>query len=375
MVNALSTIALLAWGGPEIRPRHPGSVMARFGYTTTLRGAAVALLSLAAPLTALGLMAPAAMAAPARSFDGFVQALWPEAHAHGVSRATFDDAFAGVTSNPDVIEKTRTQAEFHKTVGQYLETAVSDKRIALGQEKYAAYQRWLAKAEDRFGVDRYIVMGVWGLETKYGTYTGDDYVIRSLATLAAAGYRGGYFRSELVKALVILEEGHVDRAHMTGSWAGAMGQTQFMPSNFKPYAVDFENHGRRDIWTSVPDAVGSTANFLKKHGWVAGETWGYEVLPPGGLAGSDRPATFAAWAGRGVTRADGGEMPRTGAATLLRPAGPGGPAFLVTHNFKVIKSYNNSTSYALGVCLLGDRIAGWGPLKGRWPGATVAETR
>ncbi len=349
--------------------------MARFGHTTTLRGAAVALLSLAAPLSALGPMTPAATAAPAQSFDAFVQALWPEAHARGVSRATFDDAFAGVTPDPDVIEKTRTQAEFHKTVGQYLETAVSDKRIALGREKYAAYQRWLAKAEDRFGVDRYIVMGVWGLETKYGTYTGDDYVIRSLATLAAARYRGGYFRSELVKALVILQEGHVDRAHMTGSWAGAMGQTQFMPSNFKPYAVDFENHGRRDIWTSVPDAVGSTANFLKKHGWVAGETWGYEVLPPAGFAGADRPASFATWADRGVTRADGGAMPAKGAATLLRPAGPGGPAFLVTHNFKVIKSYNNSTSYALGVCLLGDRIAGSGPLKGRWPGATVAETR
>ncbi|WP_237476900.1 lytic murein transglycosylase [Lichenibacterium dinghuense] len=343
-----------------------------------LRPIALALLGFAAPLTGAALSATPA-AAQSQNFSAFVASLWPEAHARGVSRSTFDAAFAGVTPDPEVIEKTKTQAEFHKTVGQYLETAVSDKRIALGREKYAANERWLAKAEDRFGVDRYIVMGVWGLETKFGTYMGDDYVVRSLATLAYARYRGTYFRTELVKALVILEEGHVDPAHMIGSWAGAMGQTQFMPSNFKPYAVDFEGDGRRDIWNSTPDAVGSTANFLKKHGWIAGETWGYEVQLPAGLAGvasaPDHYAPFGAWAARGVVRADGGEMPGSGAAALLRPAGPAGPAFLVTRNFKVIKSYNNSTSYALGVCLLGDRIAGWGPLKARWPGATLAQTR
>ena len=340
----------------------------------TCAALAVAGLGVVTPV-AVGAGPARAAAAAAENFDAFVQSLWPDARAHGVSRDTFDAAFRGVTPDPGVIEKTRTQAEFRKTVGQYLETAVSDKRIALGREKYAAYERWLAKAEDHFGVDRYVVMGVWGLETKYGTYMGDDYVVRSLATLAYARYRGTYFRTELIRALVILQEGHVDPAHMIGSWAGAMGQTQFMPSNFKPFAVDFESHGRRDIWTSVPDAVGSTANFLKKHGWIAGETWGYEVLLPAGFAGGPATAPFPAWAGRGVVRADGGEMPGRGAASLLRPAGPNGPAFLVTHNFKVIKSYNNSTAYALGVGLLGDRIAGWGPLKGRWPDATVAQTR
>ena len=323
---------------------------------------------------------PTATASAARtgSFGAFLQALWPEAHAHGVSRATFDAAFLGVTPDPAVIDKTRTQAEFRKTVGEYLETAVSDKRIALGRDKYAEYQRWLERAEAQYGVDRYIIMGVWGLETKYGTYTGDDYVIRSLATLAAAHYRGTYFRTELIKALIILQEGNIDPVHMLGSWAGAMGQTQFMPSNFKPYAVDFDHDGRRDIWTSVPDAIGSTANFLKKHGWVTGETWGYEVTLPRGFdsaAEGARSVSFAAWADRGVARADGGDMPRGGHAALLRPAGAAGPAFLVTPNFKVIKSYNNATSYALGVALLGDRIAGWGPLKGRWPDATVAEGR
>ena len=166
-------------------------------------------------------------------------------------------------------------------------------------------------------------------------------------------------------------------AHMIGSWAGAMGQTQFMPSNFKPYAVDLDGDGRRDIWTSVPDAVGSTANFLKKHGWGRGRELGAtrSACPRASPSPRERSVPFAAWAARGVMRADGGEMPRHGTASLLRPAGAAGPAFLVTPNFKVIKSYNNSTSYALGVCLLGDRIAGAGPLKARWPGATVAETR
>ena len=321
------------------------------------------------------LMACIMLPAPARAdgFDAFVAGLWPEAHARGVSRATFDAAFQGVTPDPDVIEKSRTQAEFHKTVGEYLSTAVSDKRVALGQEKFKAYQSWLAKAEERYGVDRFIILGVWGLETKYGTYMGDNNVIRALATLAAAHYRGTYFRQELIKALVILEEGHTDAAHMIGSWAGAMGQTQFMPSNFKPYAVDFDGDGRRDIWTSVPDALGSTANFLRKHGWVKGETWGCEVRLPGpveGPADGRHYLAFEAWAKRGVTRADGSAIPATGRAALLRPAGPDGPAFLVTPNFNVIKHYNNSTSYALGVALLGDRIAGWGPLKAQWPVAS-----
>ena len=323
---------------------------------------------------------PTAMAAAARAghFDAFLASLWPEAQARGVSRTTFDAALSGVTPDPAVIEKSRNQAEFRKTVAEYLDTAVSEKRIALGREKYAQYQTWLARAEAEFGVDRYIIMGVWGLETKFGTYTGNDYVVRSLATLAAAHYRGSYFRTELIKALVILQEGHIEPAHMMGSWAGAMGQTQFMPSNFKPYAVDFDGDGRRDIWTSVPDAVGSTANFLKKHGWIRGETWGYEVRLPSGFDrdnGAGRPVPFSTWASRGVVRADGGAMPHGGIATLLRPAGAAGPAFLVTPNFKVIRSYNNSVSYALGVALLGDRIAGWGPLKSHWPGATVADER
>ena len=320
-------------------------------------------------LAGAGALTPAA----AQDFSGFLAGLWPEAHRHGVSRQTFDTAFASVTPDPAVIEKTHRQAEFVKPIGDYLTSAVSTKRIETGKAKASDWGRWIAKAEADYGVDRYVVLGVWGLETNFGANPGNDYVIRSLATLAYARYRGDYFRRELIAALVILQEGHTDPTHMIGSWAGAMGQTQFMPSNFKAYAVDYEGNGRRDIWTSVPDAIGSTANFLHRHGWRRGETWGYEVQLPPGFSHASAPgryAGFGAWAARGVRRADGGAMPSTGEAALLLPAGADGPAFLVTPNFKVIKSYNNSTSYALGVALLGDRIAGWGPLKGQWPMAS-----
>ena len=314
-------------------------------------------------------------AALAGDFRAFVDGLWPAARARGVSRETFEAAFAGIAPDPDVIDKSRNQAEFRKTIGQYMQSAVSDQRIALGRARYAENEKWLARAEERFGVDRFIIMGVWGLETKFGTYMGDKSTVGALATLAAARYRGDYFRKELIEALVILQEGDIDPDHMVGSWAGATGQTQFMPSNFHRYAIDFDGDGRRDIWDSVPDAIGSTANFLHKHGWSAGEAWGYEALLHGGSGSLEtgRFAPFPAWSDRGIVRADGGELPRAGHAALLRPAGAAGPAFLVTPNFKVIKSYNNATSYAVGVALLGDRIAGWGPLKARWPDANLAE--
>lgn len=323
-------------------------------------------------LTVLSLLSPGPAAAAHGGFAAFVAGLWPEARAKGVSRQTFDAAFAGVTPDTDVLARTKKQAEFTKTIGQYLTSAVSEKRISNGTDRYRRWAPWLARAEAKYGVDRYVIMGVWGLETNFGGFAGNDYVVRSLATLAYAHYRGAYFRRELVAALAILQAGHIDPGHMTGSWAGAMGQTQFMPSSFNSYAVDFDGDGRRDIWTSVPDAIGSTANYLRKHGWVAGETWGYEVRLPRDLeATAGARAGFATWAARGVRRADGGAMPEVGTGTLLMPGGRHGPVFLVTPNFRVIKSYNNSVSYALGVALLGDRIAGWGPLSTPWPVAAV----
>ena len=318
-------------------------------------------------LVALVIMARRGHAAES-SFDNFVNGLWPAAHARGVSRETFARAFAGVTSDPAVLAKTHRQAEFTKTTADYLASAVSDSRIETGQDRARAWKATLEKADSRFGVDPYVVLGVWGLETNFGKNPGDLSTIRCLATLAHARYRGDYFRKELLDALDILQQGHVAPEAMQGSWAGAMGQTQFMPSAFKRYAIDFDGHGRKDIWRDVPDALGSTAFYLKKHGWIAGEPWGYEVVASRASAGDGKAMRpFEGWVEAGFRRADGGALPRHGEAALLTPAGANGPHFLVTRNFKVIKSYNNSTSYALGVGLLGDRIAGSPPLRASWP--------
>ena len=321
--------------------------------------------------TVLVLFARSAEAAPTPPFSAFVESVWPDAKQKGVSRDTFDAAFAGVTPNPKLIALTKKQAEFVKPVWEYLAGAVSARRVAKGEARAREWKDTLVRAERQFGVETPVIMGIWGMETDFGSAAGDSYVIRSLATLAFARYRGDFFRNELVTALQILEEGHIAPEQMKGSWAGAMGQTQFMPSSFKSWAVDFNNDGRKDIWTSVPDALGSTANYLKQHGWIAGETWGYEAVLPKGfdIAAFDpaRFSSFARFASAGVMRADGEAMPDSGEAALLLPAGRRGPAFLVTPNFKVIKSYNNSTSYALGVALLGDRIAGAGELRAAWP--------
>ena len=310
-------------------------------------------------------------------FQSFVASLWPDAQRHGVSQSTFRAAFAGVTPDPAIMARTHKQAEFVKPIGDYLTSAVSQKRIEKGLSKLHDYEAILERIERKWGVDKYVVLGVWGMETNFGGYTGDTSTVRALATLAYYKYRGTYFRTELITALKILEEGHVKPAQMQGSWAGAMGQTQFMPSSFMRFAVDYDGDGRKDIWNSVPDALASTANYLAHHGWTRDWIWGYEAILPRGLAANSDPATyhsFVNWAASGVRRADGGAMPTEGQAALIMPAGREGPAFLVTKNFKTIKSYNNSTSYALGVALLSDRVAGAGPLVGRWPQMDATST-
>ena len=333
---------------------------------------------LGALVIAGGPMAPQAIARPAarapaiaRSFQLFIEGLWPRAQADGVSRRTFDVAFQGVVYDPKVIAHTRTQAEFVKPIWEYLASAVSAQRIERAGAAARNHATWFARAKREFGVDPAVVIGIWGLETDFGAFAGSDNVIRALATLAFAHYRGDYFRDELLAALRILEDGDIAAAQMKGSWAGAMGQTQFMPSSFREYAVDFDGGGRRDIWTSAPDAIGSTANYLQKHGWIAGEPWGFEVTLPEGfdLKGADSSAyaSFSSFAERGVKRADGEELPATSQGKLLIAAGLKGPIFLVTPNFNVIKTYNNSTSYALGVALLGDRALGGGGLHAAWP--------
>ena len=337
-----------------------------------LIGAALALLL---ALHAHPAFAKAAKKGDAPAFQSFVADLWPLAQARGVSRATFDTAFQGVSFDPKIVAHTNSQAELVKPIWVYLASAVSPSRIARGEAKAEAERAWLDKAKSTYGVDPSVVMGIWGLETDFGGFAGSDNVIRALASLAFVHYRGDFFRDELLAALTILEEGDIDARAMRGSWAGAMGQTQFMPSSFNAYAVDFDGDGRRDIWTSAADAIGSTANYLARHGWIAGEPWGMEVRLPAGFdltdADSSRLAPFPAFAARGVVGgaggADGRALPGSGEAQLLMPAGLRGPAFLVTANFKAIKSYNNSTSYALGVALLGNRIGGEGGLVAAWP--------
>ena len=321
---------------------------------------------------ALALASSAALAKPdASGFPAFVAGLWPLAQSHGVSRETFDAAFRGVTFNPAVIPSDNVQAEFVKPIWDYLAGAVSPRRVAAGRENADAQAQWLDKAERTYGVDKAVILGIWGLETDFGGFQGNDSVIRQLASLAFIHDRGDYFRDELIAALEILQAGDVTPKAMKGSWAGAMGQTQFMPSSFLADAVDFTGEGKRDIWNSPADAIGSTANYLKHHGWIAGEPWGFEVSLPDGFAlkaaDSDQIAPFAAFAARGVKRADGRALPASGEGKLFLPAGLKGPALLVTENFAVIKTYNNSSSYALAVALLGDEAFGRGGLSAPWP--------
>ncbi len=300
-------------------------------------------------------------------FHAFIEGLWPRAQPRGVRRTTFDRAFKGVTADPSLLALTQKQPEVVKTLAQYLTSAVSDTRIEAGRDKAREWKDVLARASRIYGVDPAIILGVWGLESNFGSHMGDRSTIRCLATLAFAHYRGDYFKRELVDALEILDQGHVTAAKMQGSWAGAMGQTQFMPSSFKRYAIDFDGDGHKDIWQNVADALGSTANYLRKHGWKSGEPWGYEIVLPADIeaarlaGGKERSLIF--WSQQGLTRVDGRPLPAKGSASLLVPAGGEGRAFLVTHNFKVIKTYNNSTSYALGVALLGARIVAIKPAK------------
>jgi membrane-bound lytic murein transglycosylase B len=345
--------------------------------TRPFLGASLAILG--ALIVALGLSAAAFSASAANkpvrphqpSFREFIDALWPLADERGVSRATFDNAFAGVAFDPKVVASAQSQPEFVRPIWDYVASAVTPDRVERGRDRARSESFWLAEAKEAFGVDDAVLLGVWGLETDFGGFVGSNNVIQALASLAYVHFQGDYFRDELLSALVILEEGDVAPSLMRGSWAGAMGQTQFMPSSYLAYAVDFEGHGRRDIWTSEADAIGSTANYLAKHGWTKGLPWGFEVaLPPDFVlkdADSISPAPFSSFAARGVKRADGLPWPAKGEGRLMILAGLKGPVFLVTSNFEVIKTYNNSTAYALSVAVLGDAVEGGLGVIAPWP--------
>ncbi len=295
------------------------------------------------------------------SFQSFLASLRAEALRAGISAATVDRAFAGLEPNQKVLEHYRHQPEFTMTWAQYRDLLITDQRIANGRAAYQQNRALLARVHDRYSVDPGVITGIWGLESSFGAGMGDYRVIEALATLAWESQRAGFFRSELLAALRILDHGDITPARMLGSYAGAMGQPQFMPSSYLRYAVDFEGTGRRDIWSSKPDVLASIANYLAQSGWRSGEKWGQAVVLAGNFAGAPsgrdvrRPA--GEWARMGVRPADGRPLARADAlAALLLPDGPAGDAFLVYANFGAIRRYNPSDYYALVVGLLGDSI-------------------
>ena len=301
------------------------------------------------------------------SFAAFLGGLWPDAAKQGISRATFDAAFAGLTPDAGVLAAMRREPEYGKPFGAYLASLASPSRIAAGMRKSAQWAATLRAVEDRFGVDRTILVSIWGIESSFGQGEQRWDVFRSLATLAQARFQHPLFRDQLLSALKILQDGHIPRWEFVGSWAGAMGQTQFLPSSFLTYAVDFDGDGKADIWRSVPDVLASIANYLQKSGWQKGLPWGFEVVLPQGFDYRLSRGSFAEWAQRGLRRADGGAFPAAGSAILFFPSGAAGPAFLVTDNFLVLKQFNNSDAYALAVAELSDRLRGLPPVRAAWP--------
>jgi lytic murein transglycosylase len=311
-----------------------------------------------------------AFGAQAQDFDACVKELRGEASANGVSTATLDAAFAQQQPDPSVIEASENQPEFETPVWEYLARLVDDKRVTEGRAMLEQWRRALTVAQRRYGVDRHFLVAVWGVETDYGRIMGKRSLVRSLATLSCAGPRQRYFRGELMATLQILQSGDVRGDAMRGSWAGAFGHSQFMPSTFKRAAVDLDGDGRRDIVGSIPDALGSIGNYLKEAGWVSGQPWGYEVtLPKGynGPSGRHNKMDLREWKQLGIRRV--GDKPLFGPerAALLLPAGTRGPAFLVFQNFNAIHAYNNSESYALAIVHLADRLQGGGPIVASWP--------
>ena len=324
-------------------------------------------------LTFLGLTGALALAAvPARAdFAGCLAGLKSEAGRKGVSGDVFDDFMDGVRPDPEIIERMQQQPEFRTPIWDYLATLVDERKVAEGRAMMRKHARALESAQERFGVDKHTIAAVWGVESDYGQAKGKWSLPQSLSTLACtAPRRRDYFRGELMSALKIVARGDLSADQLWGSWAGAFGQTQFMPSTYLRLAVDGDGDGRRDLVSSVSDALHSTANFLARSGWRTGETWGYEVeLPDGynGPAGRTRKQPVGNWAARGIAKVGGGALSGGGAAGLLLPAGRNGPAFLVFKNYDAAYAYNGADAYALAISLLSDRLRGKPGIQAAWP--------
>ena len=312
----------------------------------------------------------AATAAPARAdFSGCLAGLREDAARAGISPKTIDAAFNGLQPDTKVLDLQKQQPEFKTPVWDYVDGLVEEDRVAEGKAAMARELHALARAEETYGVSRYMLAAIWGVESKFGQNMGQRPLVQSLSTLACYGERASYFRSELLATLKIIDRGDVPAEKLNGSWAGAFGQTQFMPSTFLRLAVDFEGDGRRDIVDSAPDALASAANYLRKSGWRSGVPWGFEVKLPAGYSGpSGRKArqSMSFWSGKGLTRVDGRPL-GGGDAGLLLPAGRDGPAFLVTRNFDAVYSYNAAESYTLAACVLSDKLAGGSGIVTPWP--------
>lgn len=306
-----------------------------------------------------------------QGLTAWIAAFKDRALAAGISSATLE-ALAGAEYLPKVVRNDRHQNEFTKTIWDYLDTAVSDDRIALGLKALKTHGDTLARIEATYGVDAEIVAAIWGLESAYGAVRGDIPTLHALATLAYDGRRGAFFEGELIAALQIVQRGDATAATLRGSWAGAMGHTQFMPSSWHAFAVDFTGDGKRDIWGDDPsDALASTAAYLAGKGWVTGALWGAEVtLPPGfdyDLTNERVKKPVADWQAMGVRLAGGGDLPDHGPASVLLPGGHKGAAFVIFQNFHVIESYNTADAYVIAVGHLADRLRGAGPIIAPWP--------
>ena len=309
-------------------------------------------------------------------FDAWAADFYPRAVKAGVSPAVFLREFAGLAPDPRVAALDSRQPEFSKPLSQYIEGAVTPGRADIGVTRRAEVPQ-LAQIEQTYGVPREVLMGIWAMETGYGAIQGDFDVVRAMATLAAQGRRRGFAETELIAALKIIQSGEFGRAQLHGSWAGAMGQTQLIPSTFLSTAVDGDGDGRRDVWASPADALASAANLLAKAGWVRGQSWAREVTVPADFdwSLSEGPKlTPVEWAAKGVKRADGlpwTDLDQTAPAQLVAPTGASGPVFLLFPNHFAIRKYNNSLAYALAVGLLADRISGMGALSRPWPSETA----
>jgi peptidoglycan lytic transglycosylase B len=318
------------------------------------------------------LMIAAAIREAAANFDNCIASMWPDAARRNISRESFDRFTAGLTPDLRIMDLLDAQPEFTKAIWDYLDILVNGGRIARGGEVLAKYKREFDATEKTYGVDRFVIAAIWGIESNYSTQIGDRSVLQSTVTLACIGRRQKYFRDEFLSTLEILHRGDLRPEQLRGSWAGAFGPTQFMPTAFKRYAVDADGDGRRDVVDDAADLIASTANNLKKEGWQTGQSWGYEVVVPHGFnylqADAAKTMTLAQWEHLGLRRADGEPFPHPAEkAYLLMPAGAEGPGFLMLQNFRVIMKYNPAEAYALAIGHFADRLRGGQPFVQPWP--------